>query len=80
MQTMIYLIYEKFPSVHVIESTGFYSTTVCDMVKDARWNFESCLANRLKEDRKSFFAFVRSNYGAPEMISVDSVLTVCSNK
>ena len=31
-----------------------------DQVKDARRNFEHCLAKKIKEDRKSFFAYVRS--------------------
>ena len=32
----------------------------CDLVKDARRNFERFLAKKIKEDRKSFFAYVRS--------------------
>jgi len=32
----------------------------CDLVKDAIRNFERCLAKKIKEDRKSFFAYVRS--------------------
>jgi len=31
----------------------------CDLVKDAKRNFERCLAKKIKEDRKSFFAYVR---------------------
>jgi len=32
----------------------------CDLVKDARRNIKKCLAGKIKEDRKSFFAYVRS--------------------
>jgi len=34
--------------------------TACSLVKQARRNFEVCLARKIKEDRKSFYAYVRS--------------------